>query len=153
MAGGTIAISGPRGVGKSTLLKSVTRNWEPDHLVVPVEIPAAYVPQEFLLSLFQRVCEEFLALHGHAVDSSSMFLVKLRKHLLKRLRHLALLSVRLLAAGTLLVIALAPLGVGVRVKVHRSVRGNVHTPATQNWGPSGRAAAELSARGRLAGWP
>ncbi|MFG2771222.1 P-loop NTPase fold protein [Streptomyces sp. NPDC048350] len=109
MAGGTIAISGPRGVGKSTLLKSVTRNWEPGHLVVPVEIPAAYVPQEFLLSLFQRVCEEFLALHGHAVDSSSMFLVKLRKHLLKRLRHLALLSVRLLVAGTLLVIALAPL--------------------------------------------
>ncbi|MEU0666727.1 P-loop NTPase fold protein [Streptomyces lavendulocolor] len=109
MAGGAIAISGPRGVGKSTLLRELAHREAAKDLVVRAEIPAAYVPQEFLLSLFQRVCEEFLALHGRAADSSFTFLIRLRKHLLRRLRAAASFWARLLLAVVLLSVALAPL--------------------------------------------
>lgn len=129
MAGGTIAISGPRGVGKSTLLRAQAQQWRAGNLVVPVQIPAAYIPQEFLLSLFQQVCERFIEQHGRAADSSSLFLVKLRKHVLMRLRRVAPFAARLLVGMALLCVALAP----VARALHRALRGDVQEWLTRSW--------------------
>ncbi|MEU0162739.1 P-loop NTPase fold protein [Streptomyces sp. NPDC006261] len=108
MAGGAIGISGPRGVGKSTLLRELAHNEAAGDLLITADIPSAYVPQEFLLTLFQRVCEEFLTLHGRATDSSFLFLITLRKHLLRRFYTALSIWGRLLLAVLLLAIALSP---------------------------------------------
>ncbi|MFD8338924.1 P-loop NTPase fold protein [Streptomyces solisilvae] len=129
MAGGTIAISGPRGVGKSTLLRDQAQKWAANDLVVPVEIPAAYVPQEFLLSLFQQVCEKFIAMNGRATGSSFLFLVKLRKHVLMRLRRVTPFWVRLLAGMLLLSIAMAP---AVRT-LRQTLNGGIQEWLTRSW--------------------
>ncbi|MFD5025789.1 P-loop NTPase fold protein [Streptomyces sp. NPDC058373] len=62
--GGTIAVSGPRGVGKTTLLESCV---EAGDFAVFAHAPATYAPHEFLTSLFVRVCEEYIGREGHAV--------------------------------------------------------------------------------------
>ncbi|MBQ1158911.1 ATP-binding protein [Streptomyces sp. A73] len=67
MSGGAIAICGPRGVGKSTLLKKACQGRLPSpepHFHTIVQTPANYRPEEFLLSLFQSVCRDYLALYG-----------------------------------------------------------------------------------------
>ncbi|MFJ9419347.1 P-loop NTPase fold protein [Streptomyces sp. NPDC101227] len=139
MDGGTIAISGPRGVGKSTLLKACEQSWSAADLVVPVQLPAAYVPQEFLLSLFQQVCERFLKLHGYKVDSSFLFLVKLRKHLTTRLRNALSYWVRLLVAVLLVAVAFAPVAHALRV----SLGGSVYTWLSDAWGALSGTALRL----------
>ncbi|MFE7567886.1 P-loop NTPase fold protein [Streptomyces sp. NPDC057539] len=139
MAGGTIAISGPRGVGKSTLLRTQAQKWAANDLVVPVQIPAAYIPQEFLLSLFQQVCEQFLALHGRATGSSFLFLVKLRKHILMRLRGAASFWARLLGGGVLLSVALAP----VAQALQQSLKGGFQGWLTRSWDGAWELSAHL----------
>ncbi|MFI1003015.1 hypothetical protein ACIP10_27990 [Streptomyces galbus] len=56
--GGTIAVSGPRGVGKTSLLQWCTDKAD---FSVFAQAPAAYAPLEFLTSLFFQVCESYLA--------------------------------------------------------------------------------------------
>ncbi|MFI7287484.1 P-loop NTPase fold protein [Streptomyces anulatus] len=121
MAGGAIGISGPRGVGKSSLLRELAHNEAAGDLLVKAEIPTAYVPQEFLITLFQRLCEEFLTLHGRATDSSFLFLVQLRKHLFIRLRTALSIWGRLLLAMFLLTVALSP----VAAMLNNFLRGGV----------------------------
>ncbi|HEY8985602.1 MAG TPA: hypothetical protein VIU15_39285, partial [Streptomyces sp.] len=62
--GGTIAVSGPRGAGKSTLMQAVIRRRD-FHVVVPA--PATYAPHDFLTSLFISVCQAYVARAGHRV--------------------------------------------------------------------------------------
>ena len=62
--GGTIAISGPRGVGKTSLLRKCTA---PQDFSVFAEAPAAYAPHDFLTSLFVQVCETYIRDAGHHV--------------------------------------------------------------------------------------
>jgi hypothetical protein len=62
--GGTIAISGPRGVGKTSLLRQCTA---PPAFSVFAEAPAAYAPHDFLTSLFVQVCETYIRDAGHHV--------------------------------------------------------------------------------------
>ncbi|WP_411104884.1 hypothetical protein [Streptomyces sp. cmx-4-9] len=72
--GGTIALSGPRGVGKTTLLDAASgllrpaaaEAAEPD-LVIRVAVPAAYTPYDFLLSCLVGVCEQYLRRSGQPV--------------------------------------------------------------------------------------
>ncbi|GAA0366114.1 hypothetical protein NE235_02515 [Actinoallomurus spadix] len=69
MSRATIAVAGPHGVGKSTLLRAVcagryTRPGEPPDLAVSVAAPVGYVPREFLLTLFAVVCRAVLADQG-----------------------------------------------------------------------------------------
>lgn len=64
--GATIAVAGPHGVGKSTLLHAVcagryTRPGEPPDLAVPLAAPVRYVPREFVLTLYAAVCRAVLA--------------------------------------------------------------------------------------------
>ncbi|GII52792.1 hypothetical protein Pth03_11810 [Planotetraspora thailandica] len=61
--GGSIAISGPRGAGKSTLLRVVCGSQE--GLCVYVAAPAEYVPRDFLVELFQRICESYIEDQGY----------------------------------------------------------------------------------------
>ncbi|MFD8916108.1 P-loop NTPase fold protein [Streptomyces sp. NPDC059575] len=61
---GTIAVCGPRGTGKSTLLETCV---EDARFGVLVQAPAAYAPLDFLVSLFVRVCVEYIRGQGYPV--------------------------------------------------------------------------------------
>lgn len=62
MDGGTIAVCGPRGSGKTTLLEGcVTDN----DFSVFAAAPATFTPQDFLISLFAKVCEEYIESEGY----------------------------------------------------------------------------------------
>ncbi|MET8746162.1 P-loop NTPase fold protein [Streptomyces sp. NPDC004728] len=77
MSGGAIAICGPRGVGKSTLLNKACQGllgrWPELHFHTIVQTPANYRPEEFLLSLFQAVCRDYLALYGRRPRTPFLF--------------------------------------------------------------------------------
>ncbi|HEU0134666.1 MAG TPA: P-loop NTPase fold protein, partial [Allosphingosinicella sp.] len=63
MSGGSIGLSGPRGVGKSTLLRSICGTLEIDGkeaIAVYTTSPVKYDPREFLLHLFSLVCRQVL---------------------------------------------------------------------------------------------
>ncbi|HXS32919.1 MAG TPA: ATP-binding protein [Solirubrobacterales bacterium] len=62
MQGGAIGISGPRGVGKSTLMRSVCGSDEVGRPVFAVvaDAPVEYDGREFVLHLFAKVCAEVL---------------------------------------------------------------------------------------------
>ncbi|WP_052745201.1 hypothetical protein [Streptomyces sp. WM6386] len=62
LADGTIAVSGPRGVGKTTLMQSAVR---PHDFSVFAHAPAAYTPYDFLISLFVSVCRGYITRAGH----------------------------------------------------------------------------------------
>ncbi|CCH35600.1 hypothetical protein ABZ816_13445 [Actinosynnema sp. NPDC047251] len=64
--GGTFAVTGARGVGKTDLLRAVCAGHyrEPDRLpdlAVLVAAPVDYLPREFLVDLFARTCEAAIA--------------------------------------------------------------------------------------------
>jgi energy-coupling factor transporter ATP-binding protein EcfA2 len=64
MPGGAIAIAGPRGVGKSTLMRSVCRmrrNAEGRRIhSVVVHAPVEYEPRDFILHLFAEICSQLV---------------------------------------------------------------------------------------------
>ncbi|MEV5744842.1 AAA family ATPase [Microbispora rosea] len=58
-ASSSIAIAGPRGIGKSTLIDRLAeRHAEQGGFALKVSAPAGYVPKEFLVHLFQQLCEQ-----------------------------------------------------------------------------------------------
>ncbi|MGY4917615.1 P-loop NTPase fold protein [Streptomyces sp. 900116325] len=59
---GTIAVCGPRGVGKSTLLE---RAIEQAALGVLIQAPATYAPHDFLVSLSVRLCQDYIGHEGY----------------------------------------------------------------------------------------
>ncbi|MEU6734798.1 hypothetical protein ABZ929_16605 [Streptomyces physcomitrii] len=62
MDGGTIAVCGPRGSGKTTLLEGcVTEN----DFSVFAAAPTTFTPQDFLISLFSKVCEGYIKSEGY----------------------------------------------------------------------------------------
>ena len=69
MGQGSIGIAGPRGVGKTTLIKSVgsvprstgQKGWLPVESTVPVD----YDAREFILHLFSRACDEVEKMEGY----------------------------------------------------------------------------------------
>lgn len=56
ISGGSIALSGPRGVGKSELLHQICPR-SPDQAGFVVNVPVIFDRREFMLHLFARVCE------------------------------------------------------------------------------------------------
>ncbi|WP_330279325.1 ATP-binding protein [Streptomyces sp. NBC_00569] len=56
---GTIAVCGPRGVGKTTVLQAAARS--ADVFSVTVRVPAAYTPYDLVLATFTKLCERFMA--------------------------------------------------------------------------------------------
>lgn len=61
---GTIAICGPRGTGKSTLLE---RCVDAADFGVLAQAPATYTPHDFLLSLSVRLCATYIRVEGYEV--------------------------------------------------------------------------------------
>ncbi len=67
--GGSFAVAGPRGAGKTNLLRAFcggryrAADRAPD-LAVLVSAPVDYVPQEFVVHLFTEVCEAVIARFG-----------------------------------------------------------------------------------------
>ncbi len=104
LADGTIAVSGPRGVGKTTLMKSVVR---PEDFSVFAHAPAAYDPRDFLTSLFVSVCREYIVRAGHTAPElvRLSYLHRVRRRVAGPLRALlrplpyALPAVALLGLG------------------------------------------------------
>jgi hypothetical protein len=63
MNGGSIGVAGPRGCGKTTLLRSFCPdgNVNPRELTIFATAPVQYEPREFLLQLFTSVCSRVVA--------------------------------------------------------------------------------------------
>ncbi|MGW6688730.1 hypothetical protein [Streptomyces sp. NPDC054961] len=124
--GGTIALSGPRGVGKTSLLDAVSsllrpataEAAEPD-LVIRVAVPAAYTPYDFLLSCLAGVCEQYLRRSGQPVPDFTRLSGFVR--LGRRSAGLAHRAVRWLLFA-LPAAALLVLGTAVPVRVWRDGR-------------------------------
>ncbi|WP_431782413.1 hypothetical protein [Streptomyces chumphonensis] len=55
--GGTVAMCGPRGVGKSTLLDTAVKE---NDFAVRTHVPATYTPHDFLISLCIAICEGYM---------------------------------------------------------------------------------------------
>ncbi|MEY9961361.1 P-loop NTPase fold protein [Streptacidiphilus sp. MAP5-52] len=107
--GGTIAICGPRGAGKSTLLRTCSARADRSmDLSVFVHAPAEYTPQDFLLTLFGQVCEQYLAFFGDAPSDAGVFAAVTRQ---RRVLHLARKTAKWLLSFTvalaLLILALS----------------------------------------------
>ncbi|MFJ7990535.1 P-loop NTPase fold protein [Streptomyces sp. NPDC096351] len=137
MSGGAIAICGPRGVGKSTLLKKACQGilkGRPDrHFHVIVSTPANYRPEEFLLSLFQSVCRNYLALYGRR--PRGLFLIRSQArtaHWPRRLYLTARRWVLLLVGVGLVALAIQGAVRELGGAAYRSVR-----PAVSGWVASG----------------
>lgn len=60
MPGGSIGISGPRGVGKTTLIRSCAADYatNSNRLSVMVSAPVDYAARDFILHLFETVCRK-----------------------------------------------------------------------------------------------
>jgi hypothetical protein len=83
---GSLGVSGPRGVGKSTILQffgtdAATSDGRDLPLVVPA--PVDYEPREFIIYLFSQLCEAVL---DRAADRSAIAAVT--RHHLEQLRYL-----------------------------------------------------------------
>ncbi|MFE0762895.1 hypothetical protein [Streptomyces smyrnaeus] len=61
---GTIAVCGPRGIGKTTLLENAVEQADFGFLT---QAPATYAPHDFLVSLSVRLCQEYLSHEGYEV--------------------------------------------------------------------------------------
>jgi hypothetical protein len=83
---GSLGISGPRGVGKSTILQffgmdAITSEGRDLQLVVSA--PVDYEPREFIIHLFGQLCEAV----PHSPDDRSAIATETRRHL-EQLRYL-----------------------------------------------------------------
>jgi Cdc6-like AAA superfamily ATPase len=81
MPGGSIGISGPRGVGKTTLLESfcskasTTELKDRPVLSVMVSAPVKYDPREFILHIFSSVCQRVLEIKGKVSQAPWRYMV------------------------------------------------------------------------------
>lgn len=142
--GGSIAIAGPRGAGKSTLLRVICggrRNASPDTgLTVYASAPAEYVARDFLVELFQRVCETYITSRGHAVDRSAAQHFVLRKRALWVIRDGLWTLFRVALSLALLALLVWTLREGAKDLIEpaqKEIRGNIgelEKFATVAWG-------------------
>jgi hypothetical protein len=64
MGEGSIGVAGPRGVGKTTLLRSLTEPGAPGALTIITAAPVQYEGRDFILHLFASLCRRVLELKG-----------------------------------------------------------------------------------------
>ncbi|MEV6638287.1 hypothetical protein AB0M54_46985 [Actinoplanes sp. NPDC051470] len=98
---GAVAISGSRGVGKTTLLRSTVDAQDTGALGVLVSAPVRYEPRDFLLHLYARLCQTVLDRLGNQ-RSRSLF-----GRLWSQARRLLVWALRTAAKVCLLVIPFA----------------------------------------------
>lgn len=56
----SVGVAGPRGCGKSTLLRDAYEGWNTHGIRIFLPAPASYLPREFLVHLYAKVCAEVL---------------------------------------------------------------------------------------------
>ncbi|MFJ5802980.1 hypothetical protein [Streptomyces decoyicus] len=78
---GTIAVCGPRGVGKSTLLE---QSVDAADFGLLAQAPASYTPHDFLLSLSVRLCEKYMRSEGY--EAPELTRLSNVRRLLRRVR-------------------------------------------------------------------
>ncbi|MDG4840821.1 hypothetical protein O7631_30205 [Micromonospora sp. WMMD967] len=94
-----VAISGPRGAGKSTLLRSLAQNHSSSQdLYIGLEAPSSYQPREFVLTLYQSLCDCIAENALELVDSSAR---RITNRLITVARLAALLLAMLAVASQL----------------------------------------------------
>ncbi|MFJ6760649.1 P-loop NTPase fold protein [Streptomyces sp. NPDC091273] len=122
-SGGTIAVSGSRGVGKSTLLETCAND---AGFAVVVQAPATYSPYDFLLSLYVRTCESYLV-HQDCVPPAFVRLSTFRRaarRLFPALRNALTVLAFALAAGALVVLGLAASARSLATRYERPLRAH-----------------------------
>jgi len=68
MPGGSIGIAGPRGAGKSSLIDHLCASSSDDTLSVTVSAPVEYLPRDFLLHLYGKLCETIIGPNQAGLD-------------------------------------------------------------------------------------
>ncbi|MFG1935145.1 P-loop NTPase fold protein [Mycobacterium sp. NPDC048908] len=59
-----IGISGPRGIGKTTIMRQLCARYQDHYVGVYVPAPVKYSPADFVRTIHQRTAEEILEAHG-----------------------------------------------------------------------------------------
>ncbi|MEU9082830.1 P-loop NTPase fold protein [Streptomyces sp. NPDC048357] len=120
-SGGTIAVSGSRGVGKSTLLETCAND---AGFAVVVQAPATYSPYDFLLSLYVKTCESYLVHHGSDPPAFVRLSTVRRaaRRLFPALRNTLTVLAFGLAAGALVVLGLAASARSLATRYERPLR-------------------------------
>jgi hypothetical protein len=121
--GGTVAVCGPRGVGKSTLLDSIPKKGD---FAIQAHVPATYTPHDFLLSLCIDVCERYIRHEKYTVPPLTRLSGFVRT--LRRLR----LSLRRLRRTAFFGIPAAALVVLGSYAAMRSL-WKEHSPTARSW--------------------
>ncbi|MFM9589308.1 hypothetical protein ACKI1J_11695 [Streptomyces scabiei] len=121
--GGTVAVCGPRGVGKSTLLDSALGQGD---FAIRAHVPATYTPHDFLLSLCIDVCQRYIRHEKRTVPPLTRLSGFVRT--LRRLR----LSLRVLRRNAFFGIPAAALVVLGSYSVIRSL-WKEHIPTARSW--------------------
>lgn len=127
--GGSIALSGPRGVGKSTLLRMFCA--PPDgndrsEFAVYVSAPAEYVPRDFLIDLFQRLSEDYLSYQGYTYDDPLRKRFVARRRVTRVVRDVSSAALRSVLALGLLTLLIWSVVEDVRPTVVRFDQAHVH---------------------------
>ncbi|WP_328786098.1 hypothetical protein OHT68_49080 (plasmid) [Streptomyces canus] len=119
IADGTIAVCGPRGVGKTTLLDQSVKK---AGFGLIIQAPATYTPHDFLLSLSVQLCEKYLRDGNHDVPEFTRL-----SPTRKLLRRAKVQAKRLGRWGSFAVPAAALLALGLSASV-RSLYAQYATP-------------------------
>ncbi|MFF9569937.1 P-loop NTPase fold protein [Streptomyces sp. NPDC014685] len=131
---GTIAVCGPRGVGKSTLLENAT---EQADFGVLIQAPATYAPHDFLVSLSVRLCQDYMQYEGYPAPELARLspFNRMLKNTRLRIRALGRWSSFALPAAALLVLGVSSAARSLYAQYKTSVSGSAHTVtnAVEHW--------------------
>jgi hypothetical protein len=120
MRGGALGVAGPRGVGKTTLLRSLTapvdrdRAKPPEQLSIFTSAPVEYQGRDFILHLLTMLCERVLLDHERPVSASSAAVISEAADALRRQRLSSLAPIFV----TLLLVGLLVLGIATTLAVN-----------------------------------
>ncbi|MGW2082302.1 P-loop NTPase fold protein [Streptomyces sp. NPDC001939] len=131
---GTIAVCGPRGVGKSTLLENAT---EQADFGVLIQAPATYAPHDFLVSLSVRLCQDYMQHEGYPAPEFARLspFHRMLKSARRRIRALGLWSSFALPAAALVVLGVSSATRSLYAQYETSVSDSAHTVtnAVEDW--------------------
>ncbi|WP_413810846.1 P-loop NTPase fold protein [Streptomyces sp. OE57] len=131
---GTIAVCGPRGVGKSTLLENAT---EQAAFGVLIQAPATYAPHDFLMSLSVRLCQDYMQHEGYPAPEFARLspFHRMLRSTRRRIRALGRWSSFALPATALLVLGISSAARSLYTRYEASTSDYAHTwaAAVQNW--------------------
>jgi len=94
-----IGISGPRGIGKTTIMRQLCARYQDRYVGVYVPAPVKYSPADFVRTIHQRTAEEILEAHGAPRQDPLLT----QRNSVLTVRLVAVAAVLLCAAAVLLV--------------------------------------------------